>query len=137
MPENDNERLAKILRALRYQTELGNLEWTARTFEDSDENLENYDYSTEGNTITIGSRNAKAQERYLLTIKDSYGRLIATIDTASTNSKSWPQHDSSDPWASEPFDSLRDVFARARRKALEVDNNLDQVLRDLEDIPPF
>jgi len=125
--ENVDQRLVRIVKALLKKTLAGQADWEA-TFSRS--TAEQFDYSTVSATISLSSHDKGNDDlSIVMTIKNDAGVELDRLE--------------SDPWDSLGYSRiLRQLYTEARRRALDIDTTINQLVNSLEnggydDEPPF
>jgi len=116
MSETTDERVLEIVRALISQTKQGRISWTPT------DDQEAFLYSSRSSSIIVDTNRRKLPQPYWIRILNERGAEVGRLHAAGGD-------------AARP--DLAELHELARRSALRIDEVLDNVLRDLQDPPPF
>lgn len=116
-------RMERLAQSLLAATEEGRVEWSA-----ADDTQTTFSTARSAGSVVIESHDRDGAEPYILTVFDSSGRRVETLES------SWDQGDTvlGIRQAARWNDLLRNLYEAARRRALNIDTVLDALINDLE-----
>lgn len=137
----NDERIKKIVEGLLQRSETGEAEWQIFSGQTSVRRAgtgkpDGFSYSTDSATVVVGSSDGDGASPYYLNIIDSAGVLVENISVPSpVRSVRMPdgtlQRQERSPEETQFVRLLRELYKRARRKALKTDDVLDALAQEL------
>jgi len=118
----------QIAQALLDQTKYGNIEWQ------STDDDEAFLYSTSNSSIIIDTASRTGPQPYWLKILNQRGTVVETLDYNPQAEDEWMESQVTENKVGALLGKLHEA---ARRQALQIDDVINAVLRELKEMPPF